>query len=133
MYPENTEGTAEVEQFRTVQVQCLYRCPSRCRPPDDEQEVLAPRKMLRPALTPGIKEWREASRLRIKKHEFWRIYGCCRLDMTMPIQVEYLLSRAHVGRCVHKRMVSTHGWQDADNTRNGSLRGHVRVAARREG
>lgn len=70
MYPENTEGTAEVEQFRTVQVQCLYRCPSRCRPPDDEQEVLAPSKMLRPALTTWIKEWCKAFRLRIKGMSF---------------------------------------------------------------
>lgn len=66
MLADGTERSAQVKEFRAIQMQRLY-CRSACRStPHDDHEVLAPGKVSCPALAARVKERNDTPCLRVR-------------------------------------------------------------------
>jgi hypothetical protein len=70
MFADCAEYPTQVEQLRTIQVQCRHRCSAGSSAPYDYQEILAPYKMPFPMLAAWVKEWHKAPSLRVRSAGF---------------------------------------------------------------
>lgn len=67
MFPYGTEGTAQVDERRTIKVQGGHGGPSGGRASLDEQEIRAPGEMARPALAAWVEQANGSPRLWIAR------------------------------------------------------------------
>src|SRR5262249_50571611 len=65
MLPHRAKRQTEIDPFRTVQVQSHHGSPARGRAALNEQSIIAPRKVTRPALAAWVEERHEATGLRV--------------------------------------------------------------------
>ena len=72
MFADGMQHPAQVEEFRSIQVQGCHGCSSYCSAP---YEVLAPDKVLCPTLATRMKKWHKASCLWIW-HMDLRVLAC---------------------------------------------------------
>src|SRR5262245_35673439 len=70
MYTNSAQCPTQIEEFRTVQVQCLYCRPACGSTPTDDQKILTPCKVPYPALAARIEERGKSSGLRVKCMSF---------------------------------------------------------------
>lgn len=70
MYTDGAQCPTQIEEFRAVQMQCLYCRTTRCGTPTDDHEVLIPCKMPCPVLAARGEERDKSSGLRVKCMSF---------------------------------------------------------------
>src|SRR5262249_42970556 len=70
VYTNSTKRVAQVQQFGTIQMECLHRCAAYRSASNNDHEVLTPRKVTCPMLAAWIKEWYDTPHLWVASMSF---------------------------------------------------------------